>query len=187
MITYGDIYESLRKEKYSEQLQPISKRFVKDVADYIAEKKRLLSQQGDFLSEEIIKLKKQVENSSVLFGELILLRKKKILGLVFVASETGISRRDFENMFDFEKELFEELVEAIKKADKKMSSQFNEISELSENSENELVLFVDDVEEIMDEKGNALGPFSKGEVANISKTIAEILVSDGKVESMSKD
>jgi DNA replication initiation complex subunit (GINS family) len=187
MITYAEIYETLRKEKYSEQLQPIPKRFVKDVADYISEKKKLLSQQGDFFSDEIIKLKKQIENSNVLFEELMLLRKRKILGLVFVASETGVNRRDFENMLDFERELFEELVESIKQADKKLSVKFSEVQDKEEVEKNELVLFREDVEELVGDGGESIGPFAKGEVAHISKSIAEILLSDDKVELMSGD
>ena len=31
MITYNDLYEALRKERYSEQLQPMIKDFVKEV------------------------------------------------------------------------------------------------------------------------------------------------------------
>ena len=34
MITYNELYDALRKERYSEQLQPIPKRFIKEVSDY---------------------------------------------------------------------------------------------------------------------------------------------------------
>ena len=35
MITFSDIYESMRKEKYSEQLQLLPKKFLVEVADYL--------------------------------------------------------------------------------------------------------------------------------------------------------
>jgi len=35
MITYNDIYEALRRERYSEQLQGLGKNFVQDVASYL--------------------------------------------------------------------------------------------------------------------------------------------------------
>ena len=41
MITYNDIYEAARKERYSEQLQQIPKNFVLEVAKYIKEKKEI--------------------------------------------------------------------------------------------------------------------------------------------------
>ena len=42
-----------------------------------------------------------------IFKELGLRRKKKLLELAFVSAETGISKRDFENLMPFEKETFE--------------------------------------------------------------------------------
>ena len=43
MITYNDIYESARKERYAEQLQKLPKKFIEDVAIYLREKKELAS------------------------------------------------------------------------------------------------------------------------------------------------
>ena len=103
-------------------------------------------------SDEIVKTKKQLENAKTIFDELMLLRKKKLLGLVFVASETGISKSDFENMLDFEKEFFDKTMENMKEAAKKLSSQFINGSGRVENNENnlKLVLFLSDVEEFVD-------------------------------------
>ena len=41
MITYNELYDALRKERYSEQLQPIPKRFIKEVAAYLKDKKEI--------------------------------------------------------------------------------------------------------------------------------------------------
>jgi len=60
MITYNDIYEALRKEKYSEQLQPLSKKFISEISSYISEKKKLSSKEGEFFSEETLKIRKQI-------------------------------------------------------------------------------------------------------------------------------
>ena len=104
MITYNDIYEALRKERYSEQLQKIPKNFVQEVSAYIKEKKSITEKSEDMFSDTIIKTKKQLENAVSIFRELMLRRKKKLLQLAFVAAETGISKRDYENMLSFEKE-----------------------------------------------------------------------------------
>ncbi|GAG87198.1 unnamed protein product, partial [marine sediment metagenome] len=40
MITYNELYDVLRRERYSEQLQPIPKNFVKEVAAYLKETKQ---------------------------------------------------------------------------------------------------------------------------------------------------
>lgn len=182
MITYNDIYEYLRKERYSEQLQLLPKKFIGEVAGYISDKKKIVSEGEDLFSEEIIRNKKQLENAISIFRELMLLRKKKILGLVFVASETGISKRDFENMIDFEKELFDEIMTSMKSAEKKMSSQFKNGDVVNVENAFSMILFLEDVEEFVGMDGKSLGPFKSGEIVNIPKQIADILVNDKKAE-----
>jgi DNA replication initiation complex subunit (GINS family) len=187
MITYNDIYEALRKEKYSEQLQALPKKFICQVSDYISEKKKLSNQTGDLFSEEIMKTKKQLENAVAIFNELMLLRKKKILGLVFVASETGISKADSANMMEFEKELFDNLIDSVKKAEKKLSQEFNRSGVSEIEKKYKMVLFLEDIEEIVGRDGEAVGPYNKGVVANIPREVAEILISDEKAEIVSED
>jgi len=188
MITYNDIYECLRKEKYSEQLQPLSKKFISEVSNYISEKKKLFSQEGEIFSEETLKTKKQIENAMSIFEELMMIRKKKLLGLVFVASEIGINKKDFENMLDFEKELFDSMVGLMKDAEKKLSFQFsNNINVISQNDELKLLMFLTDVEDFVGFDGATYGPFKKGDITNISKQVADILISDKKAEVVGED
>ena len=188
MITYNDIYEALRKERYSEQLQLLPKKFVQEVAGYIADKKKIAGQQEELFSDEIVKVKKQLENAVSIFNELMLLRKKKLLGLVFVASETGISKRDFENMLDFEKELFDKLILAVQETEKKVSSQFNNNGILvSSKIELKLILFLEDVEQLVGLNGDLFGPFKKDDIVNLPKQIADILVSGRKAEVVIED
>ena len=94
MITYNDIYEAARKERYSEQLQPLPKVFVEDVAEYLRDKREIALKDNEVFSDVIIKTKKQLENAITLFRELILRRRKKILTLVLIAAETGISKQE---------------------------------------------------------------------------------------------
>jgi DNA replication initiation complex subunit (GINS family) len=181
MITYNDIYEAARKERYSEQLQPIPKNFVVEVARYLKDKKEIASKNNDDFSDVIIKTKKQLENAITLFKEFVIRRRKKILNLVLVATETGISKQDFENMLAIEKELFEELMNCMDISDKKLSGILNENVVQLEKT-NELILFLDNVDEFLGLEGEKMGPYSKGEIANIPKEIAKILSDGGKAE-----
>jgi DNA replication initiation complex subunit (GINS family) len=180
MITYNDIYEAARKERYSEQLQSLSKNFISEVSNYLREKKDIASKEDDVFSDVIIKTKKQLENAITLFKELMLRRRKKILNLVLIAAETGISKQDFDNMLTIEKELFENLMKCIDSSDKELTEALNGKSASSQK--NELIVFNEDVDELLDLKGNKIGPFQKGQVANISKEVAKILVDDSKAE-----
>jgi len=180
MISYNDVYEAARKERYSEQLQPLQKNFISEVSDYLKEKKDLAAKEDDVFSDTTIKNKKQLENAITLFKELMLRRRKKILNLVLIAAETGISKQDFNNMLTVEKELFESLMKCIDGSDKKMSELLSGKKEAAQK--NELVSFLEDIEEIVDINGDKIGPFEKGQVANISKEIAKILIDDSKAE-----
>jgi DNA replication initiation complex subunit (GINS family) len=181
MITYNDIYEAEKKESYSEQLQPLPKNFVKEVSGYLKEKKEIAAKESDVFSDVIVKTKKQLENAILLFRQLMLRRKKKILNLVLIASETGISKQDFENMFSFEKTLFEELMKNIDFSDKKLNDMLTG-NEEEQMQKNELIIFKDDVEVFMGIDGEKMGPYEKGQIVNIPKEIAKILVDGEKAE-----
>ena len=184
MITYSDLYEAARKERYSEQLQPLQKNFITEVAEYLKEKKQLSLKEDDIFSDMIAKTKKQLENATTLFRELMIRRRKKILNLVLIAAETGISKQDFDNMLSFEKSLFEELIKNIENSDKKINELLNE--KKAEELKNELVIFKTDVEEFLDIEGEKIGPFQEGQIANIPKEIAKILIEDDKAKVVEK-
>ncbi len=181
MITYNDIYEAARKERYSEQLQPVSKSFLEEIKSYLEEKKEIASKEDDAFSDVIIKTKKQIENASTLFKEFMLRRRKKILNLVLIAAETGISKKDFDNMLDFEKILFEDLMKCIEVSDKKLNGIMNG---KIEKKKDELIKlsFKQDVGEFVDLDGKKIGGFKKGETAKISKEIAQVLIDDERAE-----
>ena len=184
MITYNDIYESARKERYSEQLQKLPKKFIEDVSVYLKEKKELASKEGDVFSDIIIKTQKQLENAVTLFKELMLRRRKKILNLILIAAETGISKQDFDNMLLFEKELFDDLMKNINISDKKLNESLN--GEKDKPKKYEMVMFKKDVEEFLGMDGQTLGRFEKGQISNLPVEIAKILVDDGKADVVEK-
>lgn len=184
MITYNDIYEASKKERYSDQLQQLPKNFVSEVAVYLHDKRDIASKDNDVFSDVIVKTKKQLENAITLFKELILRRKKKILTLVLVASETGISKQDFDNMLPFEKVLFEELMKSIDSSEKALNDMLNGERE---EQKNELVVFTGAVDEFVGLSGEKMGPYEKGQMANIPKEIAKILIDGEKAEVVGGD
>jgi len=180
MITYNDIYEAARKERYSKQLQKLSEKFIVDFSSYLKEKKEIASKEDDIFSDVIIKTKKQLENAMTLFKEIMLRRRRKILDLILIAAETGISKQDFDNMLKFEKIFFDDLMKCINDSDKRLNESLNGKKE--EVQKNELVCFLENVEEFVGLDGEKMGGFEKGQIANIPREIVKILVDDGKVE-----
>ena len=47
-----------------------------------------------------------------------------------------------------------------------------------------MVLCLTHIDPFVGLDGNALGPYEKGQVVNLAKTIAEILIADGKAEAV---
>jgi len=180
MLTFSDIYEAMRKEKYSENLQILPRKFLVEVSEYFREKREFLNKEDDLFSDMAIKNKKKLDNAVSSFRDLLRIRKKKILNLAFVASQVGISKKDFENLLGFEKDLFEELVKALERAEKNQSADMNGAAK--DERKNVLVRFLDDVPEFLGFDGSEVGPFSKGEIANFGREIAEILEKDKKIE-----
>ena len=188
MITYNDLYEALRKERYNEQLQPLMKNFIKEVADYIKDREEVIGQGKDIFSDEVQKAKKQLENSVSIFKELMLRRKKKLLELSFVSAETGISKRDFENMLVFEKEVFDKVMTALNQGDKEIEKLLSgKVEEGKEVDKNKMIIFMQNTEEFLDLEGKKIGPFAKGDMVNISQEIANILIVDGKAEPVEEE
>jgi len=185
MITYNDIYEAARKERYPEQLQQIPKNFISEVAKYMKDKKEIAAKDSEDFSDVIMKTKKQLENATTLFKELIIRRRKKILNLVLIATETGISKQDFENMLAIEKELFEELMNCMNISEKKLNESFNG-NKGEQTKSNDLVVFIEDVDEFLGVDGDKMGPYQKGDIANIPREIAKILSDGKKVEVIEK-
>ena len=188
MITYDDLYEAFRKEKYSDQLQVLPKKFLEDVAAYLNEKKDFVSNEADLFSDMAMKNKKKLENAISSFRGLIRLRKKKILALAFVASEVGISKKDFENLMSFERELFEESVKSLEKAEKNLGDLMSGGGGVGgAEQKHQLVRFLEDVPEFLNMEGEPAGPFEKGEVANIEREIVAILEKDKRVEVLEEE
>ena len=185
MIGYNELYEILRKEKYSESLQPLSKNFIKEFKSYLDERKSLDTGNTNLFSDSIEKSKKQFENSISLFREIMLKRKKKILNLIFIATETGIMKKDYENMLSIEKDVFDSMIKAFEKGDKEVTRILN--GEEEKKDKNKMILLTQDLEQFMDHEGNPIGPFKSGELLNLDSEVANILVSGGKASPVDEN
>src|SRR3989338_8413619 len=180
MLNYNELYELFRKEKYSENLQPIDKNFLNDLFLYLKQLRGEASGESDLFADSMFQSKKQIENSIAIFKGLILRRKKKLLQLVFIAAETGIMKKYYENMFDFEKKIFDNLVKSFEEGDKEIFSILNGRQKYGEEVKNKMVIFNENIEQFVDMDGKIIGPFGKGELANLDVKVCDILISGGK-------
>jgi DNA replication initiation complex subunit (GINS family) len=181
MITYSELYEFLRKEKYNEQLQTLPKNFFAEVAAYFQDKKKIAEKDDNIFSDAILKTKKQYENAMSVLREVITRRQKKIINMALIAAKTGISKRDAENMTDNEQQLFEIIVKQLEQGEKKISDLIS--GNYGEKGlKNQIVRFKQDTAEFLDIDENKLGPFKAGDIANMPIEIANILLRNESVE-----
>lgn len=182
MITYSDLYEALRKEKYNEKLQKLPKNFFVQLGAYLREKKVIANKEDEdsIFNEEIAKTKKQLENAKSIVKELLTIRERKILGLALIAAKTGIDSHDAENVLSHEKELLAMVTKKIEEDGKKLNSVLQGIEE--KNLKNQLIRFTQDTPEFLDPDLNHLGPFKKGDIANLPKEIVTILTENGQAD-----
>ncbi|MGB9707937.1 MAG: hypothetical protein ACPLXC_01250 [Candidatus Pacearchaeota archaeon] len=180
MITYQEIYDILRKEKYNEALQTMPDNFLGDVAAYLSEKKAIVSREGNMFSDTLRITRKQLDNALSIIKEILAIRQRKVLDLAFVAAVTGVSKRDTESLLEHEQELFNVAVKQLEKNQQKVAMVLNGEIREEKDLKNLFVRFKEEVPAFLDSNGNELGPFKKGDVANLPKEIAEILLADNK-------
>lgn len=175
MISYPELYELLRKEKYNEQLGKLPRNFFKNVAIYFEEKRKIAGKSSELFGEAIAKTKKQLENGITLLRELVMIRQKKIITMALVAAKTGISKRDSENMLESEKGLFETIIKKIEEGETELAAVINGFHQ-EKDLKNSLIRFTQDTAEFLGPDERKLGPFKQGDIANLPKQIAEILI-----------
>ena len=78
-------------------------------------------------------------------------------------------------------------MKSLEKGDKKVTKMLKGTEEKDEKAKNKMVVFVQDTNEFLDLEGSKLGPFKKGDVANLSEEISNILIVDKKAEGVEED
>lgn len=185
MITYAELYELLRKEKYAEQLQQLPTNFFNEAASYFRDKKRISEKSDELFNESLAKTKKQLENAISILKELVTRRQKKVINIAFVASKTGISKRDSENMLEMEKKLFDSILKNLEEDDKVLVTIISGLDQ-GKDLKNQLVRFTQETGEFLGPNSKKLGPFKPGDIANLPQRIAEILVNSGKAANINE-
>jgi len=183
MITYQEIYDILRKEKYNEELQQLPQNFLEEVSSYLLEKKDIVNREQknqELFSDTMRIIRKQLDNALSIIKEILVIRERKVLNLAFIASITGITKKDTENLLEHEKELFEVTIKKLEQNQHNISKKLNGNLEKKKDLKNVLIRFTEEVPAFLNIDGTELGPFKQGDVANLRQEIAEILLSDRK-------
>ena len=132
-ITYDDIYELLRAEKNSADLEPLDAEYLSKVKDYLIAKRKLLeSQKGGMFSglKERAKIMSEIENVRGALGDLFEKRERKIINRALYTLRTDLKMKDTTHMLKSEAELYNALLKILEQ------SKLAFVALISENIEN---------------------------------------------------
>ena len=213
-ISFEDIHELLRSEKYSSDLQPLSEEQLVQVSRYLENKKQLLEKQKEsalFENNPQDKLRDELDNANRALRDLYDRREKKIITRAIFTARSGSQLRDTTNMRKSEELIYDRLVEILKnswgkffgflnskqhesvqeKSELKDEKPLNNVSGVTSITEqaapvSRLLKFTDSIPELLDSELKKWGPFVKDQVAEIHAELAELLLKQAKAIEVSK-
>ncbi len=203
-FTYEDIYELLRTEKYTTDLQPLKKEDLIKVKEYFDTKQVLLDKQVEgstfYNPEKKEKLKLEIENAKRAIKDLYEKREQKIINRALFSSRTDFKLKDSTNMLSCEIKLYDNLIELLRTGNKeffedvdsskpKISAPILPAKALKAEQEpsTKKVLFINNVPEIMDSNLNKYGPFEASAIATLPNEIADLLIKQNKAVEHGED
>jgi sensor c-di-GMP phosphodiesterase-like protein len=185
--SYEDIYELLRNEKFSSDLQEFSSNNLKKIQKYFEERIEKLNETNSsnmFTSHNKLKIQSEVDNATRMVNDLIYHREKKIITRARFTSRSDENIEDTSNMTDLEKSLYNFLNAELKKFRTNYLNQIEDTSKSNSNIEKYRVL--SDIPKLSD--GNkSYGPYKSDDEIIIPENIAKILLSENKITNESEE
>lgn len=195
IITYENLYEILRREKYEKELQKIDESFFKSIISYIKEKEELLKKTTPFASE-IEKTRKQIENTRKIIKEIYEKRENKIIQLALFCSR--LNEKQSPSLLKEERPFYESLVDIFNQSRKNilfnvLSSnlpviEYEKPKELKIVQETtRLIRFLHAIPKFVGTDLNIYGPFEAEDIASLPKEIADLLIEKKRAEEIKND
>lgn len=191
IITYENLYEILRREKYRTELQKIDETFYQDVVKYLQEKTAILESQSKkdniFASTELEKTQTQLKNVLKILKELYEKRENKILQFALFCSRSK-NAQDTSTMLPEEYALYSQIKETLDNyrdgilinllQNKMPSVQLEQPKALKgeEKTDSLSIQILKDIPEFVGPDLSVYGPFKIGEKQQIPKIIAQMLI-----------
>lgn len=204
-ITYETLFEILKREKDTADLQKLDLSFFDDFVEYLNEKKDLLGKEDSLFSyDEKKKVEKQIDNARRIIKDIYERREKKIMGIALIKSRTKSDVMDKSAFLEHEKRLFNEIVGTLdnfrksiihnaalgkkpseaKIENKGIKADESSVKDAKQESATKLVRFLHIVPKFVGKELEEYGPFEEEDIANLPSEIADLLIGKGRVEEI---
>ena len=118
-FNYEDIYEISRNEKFSSDLQELTKEDLRKIKEYFKEKEKATQGQNQstnlFATHNRAKVQIEIGNASRVIKDLLERRERKLINRAVFNSRVDSSIRDTSNMLEIEEELYDQLIFILKR------------------------------------------------------------------------
>jgi len=206
IMTYEKLYDLLRKEKYSQELQKVDENFFRSIIKYLEEKSAIIDAQrskDSIFANEIEKTEKQLVNVKKIVKELYEKRENKIMQLALFSSR--IKERDVSSvLLPEERKLFLEVLEVLnrfrgsvlesvieKKVPSVPESKPKDIKRTEEDPEKEselkIVRLLHPVPQFVANDLNVYGPFEEEDTSMLPKKTANVLIKKKRAEEIKNE
>ncbi len=203
IITYPKIREIQREERTKPSLTKLPPNFVDLIKNYLDEKKAILDKNRDnnnlFSRDMYSRADYELKNAYRSIENIFLTREKKIIDKAFQIAKNELKVRDTTNMLDFEKELFNNIVNILESyhqgciisllnSQKPKMSKKEKILKIEEDSskDNKLIRIKEPIPAFLWEGGRKLGPFKAEDIVQLPSKVAELLVKQKRAEEVRK-
>ena len=193
-ITYDVLYELLRKEKYSTEIQKVDASFFKDVIRYLDEKESIIESQKSkesIFSNDVQKTEKQVENIKRIIQDLYERRERKIVEVALFSARNSKKEPEIVSaMLPEEKLLFKRLTDNLKISKESILSNLlegkppEEIYKKKIENNNTLIRFTSSVPKFVGIDNFTYGPFEKEDISSLPEEISSILINKKRAERL---
>ncbi|MBT4114650.1 hypothetical protein HOD83_02140 [Candidatus Woesearchaeota archaeon] len=137
-FAYEDIYELLRAEKFSTDLEKIKPADLARIQAYLVSKQELILKQGDITailgSQKKIKIRQELDNAMRALKDFYEIRERKIINRAIYSVRTESNFKDTTNMLEIEMELYTQLIVVLKDRKEVFFKLLEKASEIEEKS-----------------------------------------------------
>jgi len=172
-ITFEFIRKIQREEMSEPKLSKIPEDFYQKAKNYLEQKKNIAEKKQDKLSE------REIKNVERLLEDIFNRRETKMLNHALITVRTDIPAQ---NLIQEEKEFFESAVNMLRTQRERVLNLLFKKTKLKQDFEK--IEFKDDVEEFVGVDLRKYGPFKKGDVADVPKDNAKLLIKMKKAKAM---